>query len=177
MKCTRSHCLSWFQIEHLSVCRDSKLETVFIMLQFLNTVKPQMFPVLGHYAAWHPRWAKVSFTQWVKLEHVQFYGPQFHRLWFLWTVSIGFALGCTQLRLQSVLLSVTKTFDLLPMTVVLWLLSYKLLCPKTFFSLFSVCPLWFWRKKLWEKKHTLFIIIDNLKVIERKWRQSKAVYS
>jgi hypothetical protein len=175
-KCTHWHFLSWFQIEHLYLCQDSKVETLFIVLYFLNTVQSEIFAHPGYYAEWHLTSADVSFTQWPKPEHVRFYGPWFHILWFLWTASVGFALDSTKLRLQKALLSVTLTFDLLPMTVVV-LLSYKLLCPKAVFCLISVCDLDGLKEKLWEKKRTLLFISDNLKIIEKeKWRRNKAVY-
>jgi hypothetical protein len=50
-KYTHSHYLFWFQIEHLCLCQDSKLETWFIMLYFLNTVQSEIFAHLGYYAA------------------------------------------------------------------------------------------------------------------------------
>ena len=50
-KCTHWHFLSWFQIEHLCLCQESKLETVFIVLYFLNTVQSETFAHLRYYVS------------------------------------------------------------------------------------------------------------------------------
>ena len=134
-----NHFLSWFRLEHLCLCQDSKLETLCMMLYSFKycTVRDLCPPgILRCMTSYFGRCLIYAVAEAGTCPILR---TLISHTSILWTVSIGFAPDSTKLRLQKALLSVTLTFDLLRVTVLL--LSYKLLCPKAVFCLISVCDL------------------------------------